>query len=606
MKTKDFNAQFERLKKFKEEHSDFADSDEFFKSIYTKFRKNVKKWNKVLETQEKIQKGKEATKDQKDMLNKKKELENSLIEMVTLNGQYMDNYDKQIELILAKYQKKEPIPEPEETKEEVEDKPEEVEEPQPEPEEQEPPIDIEAIRKEEYDRGFEEGRQAGYKDGEANGFESGKNDGYSQAKQEFEADTQEQSTGDASRAVSYFSLIHVFGAWMDTYAPFSPPFKRSDYFSEEEYMIIKQIFMSNLLVQPPINFSRITSGLKDRVMKLLEREDVPIQSSNSITYKQLAESFDRVLENHQFKSTDHTLLPVGDMMGGMFGQPHPNMMAGQMFGNFNQVPPPQMQVDPQMNIAPKIESNIGAYNSTQDQQVINQIPVAETSIPEPVTDTPVEEEPIAQDTGAQIDEVLEEKPTEKPVEETAPEEAPVQKDLNSWKDDDIDEDDDDDEDYDNYSDNEDEDKPEEGKTEQVADKAAEAPQDQPSERKVDDFYEEKQHVRRGRGGHYRGGHYNDRGYSRGYRGNNYRGRGNYNRGYRGNRRGGYRHDRGGRGRDHYYDNNRYYEERDETKQEESPVKVDEDGFNVVHKKTYPKKKKRTNHGGMRGKPKPNV
>lgn len=80
-KTKDFAKQFELLKKFKEDNSALTDSDEFFKALYARMRKYVKKWNKISETEAKIKQGISVTKDQEDMLKKKAELVNSLEEL---------------------------------------------------------------------------------------------------------------------------------------------------------------------------------------------------------------------------------------------------------------------------------------------------------------------------------------------------------------------------------------------------------------------------------------------------------------------------------------------------------------------------------------------
>ncbi len=99
MKTADFNKQFDELKKFKEEHPDATDGDEFLKLLYSRFRKYVKKLNKMNEAQGKIHDGKEVTKEQKDMLKKKKELESSLEEMDFLIHQYIKNFDNHCKLI---------------------------------------------------------------------------------------------------------------------------------------------------------------------------------------------------------------------------------------------------------------------------------------------------------------------------------------------------------------------------------------------------------------------------------------------------------------------------------------------------------------------------
>ena len=234
MKSKDFNAEFERLKKFKEENSNATDGDEFFKALYTRYRKYVKKWNKMNDKQGKIQKDKEMSKEQKDTQNKKKELENSLEEIVYLIDQFLTNYENHCQQIVESCKVEEPAPTPEEVKEEVEEL-DQVEEPQPEPEEKEPPIDVEAIRKEEYDRGYDEGRATGYKEGEDEGYKAGKQDGIEQAKSELESEVKQNSEEDTERAANYFSLINTMGYWVNTYPMvFNPPFKRNDYFTEDE------------------------------------------------------------------------------------------------------------------------------------------------------------------------------------------------------------------------------------------------------------------------------------------------------------------------------------------------------------------------------------
>lgn len=146
-KTKDFNTQFEVLKKFKEEHTQITDKDEFFKSLYSRMRKYVKKWNKIIETEEKIQKGSTLTKEQKNMLQKKEELIASLEEMDFVVSQYSINFEAHLELIRETRPEKPEQPHEEGKKEVVK---EEETEPQPQAQEtkvEEPKIDIEAIKK---------------------------------------------------------------------------------------------------------------------------------------------------------------------------------------------------------------------------------------------------------------------------------------------------------------------------------------------------------------------------------------------------------------------------------------------------------------------------
>ena len=246
MKTTDFNLQFEKLKKFKEEHAEATDGDEFFKALYTRYRKNMKKYNKVIETEEKIQKGKGATKEQQDMLSKKSELVTSLEEINFLYNHYMNSFDShcKVSWSLKKEEVKEEIVE--ETKEEVVEEPEPEQEPEPVEEViPEPQVDVEAIKKEEFEIGYTQGKQVGFEEGKQTGYETGRADGILQAKKDFESIEPEISQEDIERALSYFSIINVFGYWVDSFVPLNPQFKRTDFFTDEECLLIKQIYISN-------------------------------------------------------------------------------------------------------------------------------------------------------------------------------------------------------------------------------------------------------------------------------------------------------------------------------------------------------------------------
>jgi len=116
-------------------------------------RKYVKKWNKIIETEEKIQNGSTLTKEQNKMLQKKDELIASLEEMDFVASQYSMNFEAHLKLI-RETKPEQPVQPHEEGKEEV--MKEEETEPQPQVQEtkvEEPKIDIIAIKKEEYQRG---------------------------------------------------------------------------------------------------------------------------------------------------------------------------------------------------------------------------------------------------------------------------------------------------------------------------------------------------------------------------------------------------------------------------------------------------------------------
>jgi len=430
---------------------------------------------------------------------------------------------------------------------------------------------------------------------------------------------------DIERATKYFSLINVFGHWVDSFVPLNPRFVRTDYFSEEECLLIKQMYIMNCSVQPPINFSQVAGNIQKKVFNLVRRVNEPIndpaiaaawnQGGNNpqekMTYKSLAESFDRVLESEQFTETIYSYLNAGgDMMGmGMYGG-MPNMMPGQMFGQFPQMVQTMPQADVQANIPQQIQPNIGTYNQIPAQNI--QQEVAQTV--EPTNSAPAKETAPEENTPYQsisVEETTEQPPIEAPVSTGVVADSKHIDDV--WRDDGDDEDEDDD-DSDHI-----EKSPQEDVKEKIHPEETEA---HGLSEKEKEFYIDKPYNTRGRG---RGrGRHTTRGYqTRPYRGNydnNYRGgRGGYNKdyhnqghesNYRGGRRGGntYRHDRGGRDayyqqKQYYNEENQYYEE-ENYKHSEKPVeKVDDDGFNVVTEKVYTKKKFNKRGGTYRGKPK---
>lgn len=587
MKTKDFNAQFERMKKFKDDHAAATDNDEFFKALYSRLRKYVKKLNKMNETQEKIQKGKEATAEQKGMLSKKKELEASLEEMSYLNAQYMDNFEAHCQQIWALR--------PEQTVAATEDRKEEVvkEEPKPvEVAEPEPKVDVEAISREGYARGFADGRDAGYGEGKRSGYESGKNDGYSQAKHEIEESFGKQTRSDTDKALNYASVIAVMINWFDTFLPLNPQFRRNDYFTEEEIFAIKSLYMMNSANVSAINFSRTIAANSERVKKLVNRSDDPVLNVHTVTYRQLAESIDRVLESEQFVNTDYQVL-ANDMMMGMGGYASmPGMMPGQMFGQF---PGAMMaQVAPQTVLS----SGMNAPTSSSYEHKIADAPVkhhepTHKPVEQTATIVHVEFDEPAHETG-----FVNQSATD--AHETKLKQDQV------WNDDD-------DEDEDDQADSEHEDPESDG---EVAKEQAPTTQGAPVEPHTDGqevkdekFYENRPYNKRGGRGFNRG--YQQRG---GYRGQQTQGyRGQQTQQYRGyNNRGGYNQEHQGRYRnarrggrrggnnpyaEHYhtgqYQEHAYHEYgQEETKKGDEPkTKVDEDDFFVVKEKSFVKKKR---------------
>jgi len=343
MKTKDFNAQFEKLKDFKNKHPEATENDEFFKSLYSTLRKYMKKLNKMDESQQKIQKGGALTPEQKDMLKKKKELELSIEEMTAINGEYMNNFQDHIEQIWQ-YKKAQESKVVEEVKQED---PEEVPQaPTPEPvvqAEPEPQVDVEAIRKEGYNQGYQEGRNSGVEEGKSQGYSEGRNDGYSQAKQENDTAGQQhkkQTIDLMQRAADYSSLIAVLSVWIDSLSPMEPQFRRHDYFTEEECFAIKQLYLLNNVMQPQLNFKKLVDANTERIKKLVHGEKELVHGCQNVTYTQLASAFDKALTNPQFIQTTHQFYaPDQNFMMGFSGYPP---MPGQMMGQAPGMMPGQM------------------------------------------------------------------------------------------------------------------------------------------------------------------------------------------------------------------------------------------------------------------------
>ena len=186
MKVKDFNASFEKLKDFKNKYPKATDEDEFFKSLYTRLRKYVKKFNRIVEIEEKIQKNKtEPTAEQRDLISKKKELDHSLRELVEINAEYMKNFDNHCQQIWIHKQSQNDQTKQEEVKEAVPNEDVESEPEEEKIESQQPAVDVDAIRNEEYQRGFEEGRQSVNQEVVEQALSQGRNQGFNEANQQF-------------------------------------------------------------------------------------------------------------------------------------------------------------------------------------------------------------------------------------------------------------------------------------------------------------------------------------------------------------------------------------------------------------------------------------
>lgn len=609
MSTKDFNAQFEKMKEFKGKHPELTEEDEYFKAMYTRFRKHVKKINKIDETQEKIQKkGVAPTPEQKDMLSKRSELRAILKEVSSIIDEYMKNFDNHCEQIYAfkASHQKQAAPQ-EEVKHEVREEPEEVQVEETKPVSQEPQVDVEAIRKEEYDRGYHEGRSDGYENGKREAYDQGKNDGYSQAKQEFDATAADQSSADhLEKAANYSSLYSVMGCWIDNLMPMEPQFKRNDYFTEEECFAIKQLYYLNQMIHTSINFKRMVDSSSDRTKKLVNKVNELIPNCQNVTYKQLAEAFDRALENPKFVNTTHQLYtPTQDFMMGFGGYGSlPGMMPSQMLGQMPGMMPTQMSsqmhtsmpTDMQMSLQNKIAGNVQVFD--EEQPLKSQHPHRE---PEPEEER--EQEPADEENAPTYHVPA----TEEPLQASAQQyERDLEKagttgtGVDVWNDKDYDDDEDEDEGEDHDSDAKSQEDLEQPAAQQVAADQPLGEGQEDLEKKEDRKYGDRPY--RGRGGRgYNRGYvnrgYGNRGYNRGYQGSGeYRGGRPYKQWQgqpRGQRRGGgrYRDDRDNRGQW-----NQNYEE--QKQQPQGEPKIDEDDFFVVQEKVF-KEKPRRKRGGAK-------
>jgi len=209
MSIKDFKDHFEAMKTFKADNPSTAD-DAFFTKSYTRMRKFVKKLEKIHEVEAKILKKQlTPTQEQLEMIGKKKELEISIEGMVTMNNSYMQEFLKKLNTV----ETKEEVIEQKEVEEEKKE-PEVVSEPKVE-EPRQPDIDIEAIRKEEFERGLAEGKNVGFDEGKAHAYEQGKQDGYQLAKEELQSEISNTEHDVKEKAVNFASLFLILGIWVD-------------------------------------------------------------------------------------------------------------------------------------------------------------------------------------------------------------------------------------------------------------------------------------------------------------------------------------------------------------------------------------------------------
>jgi hypothetical protein len=343
MKVKDFNASFEKLKDFKSKYPKATDEDEFFKALNTRLRKYVKKFNRIVEIEEKIHKNKtEPTAEQRDLISKKKELDQSLRELVEINAEYIKNFDNHCQQIWSHKQSlneqaKQEVAKEEVPNEDVESEPEEEKDESPQP-----AVDVEAIRNEEYQRGFQEGRHSVSQKVAEQALSQGRNQGFNDAKQQFELQSQALVEDTMRRTADYWSLIVIFGFKMETYLNLDPPFNRAEFFTEDELTALHQLFTMCQMIAHKFNYKDLIDCASDRIIRLVNKDSQLIQNSRNVTYRQLADSIDRAFANPNFVATLHQLMPMenpympiyasmmpGSMMGGQSLPVFPSMYSSQ-------------------------------------------------------------------------------------------------------------------------------------------------------------------------------------------------------------------------------------------------------------------------------------
>jgi hypothetical protein len=320
MKGKDFNACFEKLKDFKTKYPKATDEDEFFKALYSRLRKYVKKLNRIKDIEDKIHKnGAEPTAEQRDLLSKKKELEQTLVELVEINAEYMKNFDNHCQQIWNHKQSLDAQTRQDEVKEQTlnDDGESEPEEEKAEP--QQPAVDVDAVRNEGYQRGYEDGRQSVSQEVAAEALTQGRNQGFNDAKQQFESQTQNFVNDAVRRTADYCSMFVVMGFRIDSYMPLDPPFVRGEYFTDEETIALNQLFMLCQMFSQKINFKEMIDSSSDRIRRLVSKDSQLVPGCRNVTYKQLSDAIDRALENPKFVNTLHQLVPMDNSLMNVFG-----------------------------------------------------------------------------------------------------------------------------------------------------------------------------------------------------------------------------------------------------------------------------------------------
>jgi hypothetical protein len=214
-----------------------------------------------VEIEEKIQNNKaEPTAEQRDLISKKKELDQSLRELVEINTEYMKNFENHCQQIWAHKQSLSEQTKQDEVKEEVpnEDAGSEPEEEKVEPEQ--PSVDVEAIRNEEYQRGFEEGRHSVDQEVVEQTLSQGRSQGFNEAKQQFESQANDLVDDAVRRTADYCSMLIIMSFRMESYLPLDPPFNRSEYFSDEEIYGLNQLFVLCQMISQKLNYKEMINN----------------------------------------------------------------------------------------------------------------------------------------------------------------------------------------------------------------------------------------------------------------------------------------------------------------------------------------------------------
>lgn len=203
----------------------------------------------------------------------------------------------------------------------------------------EPEVDVEAIKEDAYNDGFGEGRRAGYDQGITDGHKRGVNEGYAKAKSE-QPEPVVQDTVDSLRtSARYATLLMVLPSLFNPMFMVDPNFKITNHFTESELELLKLLFApTQPYFSPQFDFTKLDNS-------------------------ELVGALDKAVNDAQLMNVVGQALPMtaGYMMnfgaygpafaGNMMGQP----MAGQM--------PVQMPV-----------TNVVASEPAASQQVHHQEP----------------------------------------------------------------------------------------------------------------------------------------------------------------------------------------------------------------------------------------